>query len=973
MDDHHAQIAEFQAYVIANQISISDYSTFESRYSHWREDRQRQELTRFSKQLLERLGRTELDQTESNACVRTIVEVEHATAIRDDKQENESYTKSQTPSLGRLGGGDPNFHKDSDQEVSFMNDRSNISRYSPSIYETASEHGEPYHNETPFEQHRLQEESDFDRNMAARESEQCTSEEEFISNDTTMPLPPLGTYTTMDQAVDAINDFALKYHWHVIRGRTKKNGKKWLYCAYSKPTYKVKTGDRKRHSSTNKVECPFQLWLLPDNKDDLANTSWTTHYPTDPTRLQHRHRFHPTVNGTTALQRRRIRKTNGMQDSMMQALQSGLTNKQFMAIISNEYEEDHRQTSRDVENMRTRVLTDLRGADSIVTSVIKKLNDGKYIWKIDTTDAEDEGEQSDAIQSTEVEGPKLQRMKRLFFLHPLSVELLKKHHDAIFLDCTYKTTRYGLPLLNIVGVTGYNTTFNIGFCFLAKEATVDFDWAMLALHGAMTDLEVCPKIILVDRDRACLAAVKAVFPQCTVRICAWHMNKDVRAWVFKRLPSEYDPLTGEKVMNPTAAKFIETFYGAINAPTREEFDRCHNALDVIYPEGFLYLNRNWFHEDFVPHIAAHQLNLVCTYGYQSTSRVEGNHYSLKSWLRNSAKNLQGFMLALEPWWKMMARELQDKEDRQRKAFWSEIPGHEKPYYEGICGRITKYALKLVLKEDKFALAEIEKLKDEPGHTMGSCPGIWPRQWGIPCRHQLFQRRMQGQPLKLREFASHWYVNRSSTAITTSAPAECLILEPRKIARRRTDTARHSGPRPRRGTTQLSTGRDGLARDSLYAESIPGALDFSISTPREGAHSHLRRAAATNITVVRGVVNSIDLSTQPLVATISNHVAQPEAPVDSQRTAPEVSATRATRPESWIRCFSEDSEASTASATLPASALKSNQLDTIIRRSPIKGRKLPARYRDSPGEDESIESHITTARVSKRARYTSFED
>ena len=51
----------------------------------------------------------------------------------------------------------------------------------------------------------------------------------------------------------------------------------------------------------------------------------------------------------------------------------------------------------------------------------------------------------------------------LFFTHPKSIELLRSHPTTILIDCTYKTNKYKMPLLNAVGNTSLNSSF---FCFV---------------------------------------------------------------------------------------------------------------------------------------------------------------------------------------------------------------------------------------------------------------------------------------------------------------------------------------------------------------------------------------------------------------------------------------------------------------------------------------------------------------------------
>ncbi|KAH9251488.1 hypothetical protein BASA81_010656 [Batrachochytrium salamandrivorans] len=57
----------------------------------------------------------------------------------------------------------------------------------------------------------------------------------------------------------------------------------------------------------------------------------------------------------------------------------------------------------------------------------------------------------------------------LFFCHGKSAELARRFNIVFIMDCTYKTNRFGMPLLNIVGITATYNTFNAGFAFICNE------------------------------------------------------------------------------------------------------------------------------------------------------------------------------------------------------------------------------------------------------------------------------------------------------------------------------------------------------------------------------------------------------------------------------------------------------------------------------------------------------------------------
>jgi hypothetical protein len=81
--------------------------------------------------------------------------------------------------------------------------------------------------------------------------------------------------------------------------------------------------------------------------------------------------------------------------------------------------------------------------------------------------------------------PASNKVTRLFYIHPTAIELWKKHPDCLLLDCTYKTNRFNMPLLNVCRVTGKNKTPQLALCFLSGEKNVNYKWALKQLWQCM--------------------------------------------------------------------------------------------------------------------------------------------------------------------------------------------------------------------------------------------------------------------------------------------------------------------------------------------------------------------------------------------------------------------------------------------------------------------------------------------------------
>ena len=71
----------------------------------------------------------------------------------------------------------------------------------------------------------------------------------------------------------------------------------------------------------------------------------------------------------------------------------------------------------------------------------------------------------------------------IFWTHPDSLKLLNAFSNVLLMDSTYKTNKYRLPLLEIVGDTSTCLTFSAGFVLMSTERQNNFTWALQKLRG----------------------------------------------------------------------------------------------------------------------------------------------------------------------------------------------------------------------------------------------------------------------------------------------------------------------------------------------------------------------------------------------------------------------------------------------------------------------------------------------------------
>jgi hypothetical protein len=66
----------------------------------------------------------------------------------------------------------------------------------------------------------------------------------------------------------------------------------------------------------------------------------------------------------------------------------------------------------------------------------------------------------------------------LFIADARLVEYLNKHPDVLLLDCTYKTNKFNIPLLDILSIDYYSNSFTIVLCFLDYKVTENYKEAV---------------------------------------------------------------------------------------------------------------------------------------------------------------------------------------------------------------------------------------------------------------------------------------------------------------------------------------------------------------------------------------------------------------------------------------------------------------------------------------------------------------
>jgi hypothetical protein len=177
------------------------------------------------------------------------------------------------------------------------------------------------------------------------------------------------------------------------------------------------------------------------------------------------------------------------------------------------------------------------------------------------------------------------KLLNLFFAHPGSIHLARINHHVAQLDATYKTNRYKLPLLHVIGQAASNQSFSIAFCFLAYEDEENYLWAVNNLKTLIWRPKRTPRVFITDRDNALRNALAHEFPDTQANLCTWHINKNITTNCKKHF-------TGAK-SEDSWETFLRLWKTVTYSKTTEQYHETSSDLRVFLatrPAVLDYLN-----------------------------------------------------------------------------------------------------------------------------------------------------------------------------------------------------------------------------------------------------------------------------------------------------------------------------------------------------------------------------------------------
>jgi len=511
-------------------------------------------------------------------------------------------------------------------------------------------------------------------------------------------------FSSKEEIVDHLKDQYIK-EGVVLTTKRSKEAVLWLKCDRGgsyRNRYHLSDETRQRKTSSRLAGCPFEITCR------LKDGVWVV------TKVAGSHN-HPV--GIDLAGHSAVRRPSPNEVSRIKELGChGIAPKQILSVLHAEFE-GNQTTAKEVYNVLQSAKVDFLRGRTAIEALVDLVSENVYVSKV-------------WLQEQMLHG--------LFFMHNDSVKLTKAYGTVFLLDCTYQTNKFHMPLLNIVGITCTYATFNAGFAFLREETEESYTWALKQLAAI-----VQPTVLCTDRELALMNSIAAVFPTCRNLLCVWHINKNIATNCKKYFEN------GEE-WNCFLAAWNRLVHSSSEARLVQDLAAFQEAYLVTYPDALAYINTTW-----MPHKAkfvACYTNDCPHFGSSTTSRVEGSHHVMKSYLRLASLDLLVVFNRLTLMLSNQVVELNTEIRRQQVKI---------PHF------LNRHIFReLHYKVSFFAMGKLQEqlqLTDD-GSNGAECGGKFKKTWGLPCKHDLRLHLLRGTCIPLDAIHPQWQLQNAPIGI-----------------------------------------------------------------------------------------------------------------------------------------------------------------------------------------------------------------
>ena len=365
--------------------------------------------------------------------------------------------------------------------------------------------------------------------------------------------PSPGIFESREALINHAKMHAFSHGYAVSIKRSEKDKFVYLKCdrgGHYNNKLNLTDETRQRSTSTRLIGCSFELY-----GKKLNNGKWELII----NNKEHNHEASPYISGHPSSRKLNEEDQQKVQDMSI----AGVYPREILSTLRKN-NPNSLAISKTIYNARDKIRRDNLQGRTPIEALLDELIEGNFEYDYQ---CDQDG-----------------NLTHLFFAHPKSIELTNNYNTVLLMDCTYKTNKFKMPLLHVVGMTSFNTTFSSCFAFLKSEQEEDYKWALTRVtHIFSNDLR--PQVIVTDRELALMRAIQTIFPESQNLLCVWHIGKNVLVNCRRHFPTENEWNT-----------FLENWHTLIKSKTEADFDNKWKELARKYSEKssiVAYLQDTW--------------------------------------------------------------------------------------------------------------------------------------------------------------------------------------------------------------------------------------------------------------------------------------------------------------------------------------------------------------------------------------------
>lgn len=374
--------------------------------------------------------------------------------------------------------------------------------------------------------------------------------------------------------------------YSVIQKSTDQGKYIFLKCPLSgKPSITVDATTRQRERTSLKCECPFEVRLRQLSDSVYEVYSFNLEHNHDPLHEDEK----------LFLQCNRFIPEEVKKKCIELSKEGILEVRQIMYLIEKQFFPEMKVTwnVKDIQNLLQKESKRPLEAHEFISRLMHLKNSENWFVEVDLD-------------------PVSLRLKRVFWMSANGKNFCSRYSDIWEGDATYKTNRFGMPLVLFTGCDNNGITVLLGGALVCDESLESYVWVLNALKAAAN---VHPDVLMTDGDINFARAIEEVFPTTVHVLCRWHISQNI----LKHLSSAF----GDK-MN----EFLEEFWRISSLESTEDFEDQWEGLRSAQTNAKVIDYLDYLFEKKKKWIFAYT-HCYFLAGISSTQRQESVNFSVK--------------------------------------------------------------------------------------------------------------------------------------------------------------------------------------------------------------------------------------------------------------------------------------------------------------------------------------------------------